>query len=68
MTAKMRTNPGYEVVGAVAEKFNCGGHPGSAGCKVEPGMYTYDEFKAELIKYTKEELDKLNDSNNLNKS
>jgi phosphoesterase RecJ-like protein len=68
MTAKMRTNPGYEVVGAVAEKFNCGGHPGSAGCKVEPGMYTYDEFKAELIKYTREELDKLEDSNNLNKT
>ncbi|HRV76108.1 MAG: DHH family phosphoesterase [Candidatus Nomurabacteria bacterium] len=68
MTAKIRTNPGYEVAGAVAEKFNCGGHPGSAGCKVEPGMYTYDEFKAELIKYTREELDKLNESDNLNKS
>lgn len=68
MTAKMRTNPGYEVVGAVAEKFNCGGHPGSAGCKVEPGMYTYDEFKAELIKYTKEELDKLESDKKLNKT
>lgn len=60
MTAKIRTNPGYEVAGSVAAKFGCGGHAGSAGCKVEPGMYTYDEFKNELIKYTREELDKLN--------
>lgn len=59
MTAKMRTNPGFEVVDKVAAKFNCGGHPGAAGCKVDPGMYTYDEFKSELIKYTKEELDKI---------
>jgi phosphoesterase RecJ-like protein len=62
MTAKIRTNPGYEVAGAVAEKFNCGGHPGSAGCKVEPGMYSYEEFKRELVKYAGEELDKLHES------
>lgn len=68
MTAKIRTNPGYEVAGAVAEKFNCGGHPGSAGCKVEPGMYTYDEFKAELMKCTREELDKLESNKNLNRT
>lgn len=59
MTAKMRTNPGFEVVDKVAAKFNCGGHPGAAGCKVDPGMYTYDEFKSELVKYTGEELDKV---------
>ncbi len=57
MTAKIRTNPGYEVAGAVAAKFDCGGHPGSAGCKVEPGMYSYEEFKNELVKCTREELD-----------
>jgi len=66
MTAKMRTNPGFEVVGAVAERFNCGGHPGSAGCKVEPGMYSYDEFKNELVKCTREELDNLSTTDNLN--
>lgn len=59
MTAKIRTNRGYEVAGAVAARFNCGGHAGSAGCKVEPGMYTYGEFKNELIKYTAECLDNL---------
>jgi phosphoesterase RecJ-like protein len=63
MTAKIRTNPGFEVAGAVAEKFNCGGHAGSAGCKVEPGMYTYDEFKNELVKCTREELDNLSTAN-----
>lgn len=68
MTAKMRTNPGYEVVGDVAAKFNCGGHPGSAGCKVEPGMYTYEEFKAELVKYTDECLGLLEESKKLNKT
>lgn len=68
MTAKIRTNPGFEVAGAVAEKFNCGGHPGSAGCKVEPGMYTYEEFKSELIKYTDECLGLLEKSKNLNKT
>lgn len=68
MTAKMRTNPGYEVVGDVAAKFNCGGHPGSAGCKVEPGMYTYEEFKSELVKYTGECLGLLEKSKNLNKT
>ncbi len=67
MTAKMRTNPGYEVVGDVAAKFNCGGHPGSAGCKVEPGMYTYEEFKSELVKYTRECLDSLEKSKKENK-
>ena len=59
MTAKIRTNPGFEVAGAIAEKFNCGGHPGSAGCKVDPGMYSYDEFKNELVKCTREELDRV---------
>lgn len=54
MTAKIRTNPGFEVAGAIAEKFNCGGHPGSAGCKVEPGMYIYEEFKRELVAATEE--------------
>ncbi len=63
MTAKIRTNPGFEVAGAVAEKFNCGGHAGSAGCKVEPGMYTYEEFKNELVKCTREELDNLSTAN-----
>ncbi|MDQ5914062.1 MAG: bifunctional oligoribonuclease and phosphatase NrnA [Patescibacteria group bacterium] len=68
MTAKMRTNPGYEVVGAVAAKFNCGGHPGSAGCKVEPGMYSYEEFKNELVKCTREELDNLSTTKELNET
>jgi phosphoesterase RecJ-like protein len=68
MTAKIRTNPGYEVAGAVAAKFNCGGHPGSAGCKVEPGMYSYEEFKSELVKATNECLEDLKKSNLNNKN
>ncbi len=64
MTAKIRTNPGFEVASAVAAKFNCGGHPGSAGCKVEPGMYSYEEFKRELVKATEECLGNLEESNN----
>ncbi len=67
MTAKIRTNPGFEVAGAVAAKFNCGGHPGSAGCKVEPGMYSYEEFKRELISATEECLESLEKSKNSSK-
>ena len=62
MTAKIRTNPGYEVADRIAAKFGCGGHPGSAGCKVEPGMYRYDEFKSELVKATEECLGSLEES------
>lgn len=58
-TAKIRTNPGFEVAGKVAARFGCGGHAGAAGCKVEPGLYTYEGFKRELIMYTEEELNKI---------
>lgn len=66
MTAKIRTNPGFEVADKIATKFNCGGHPGSAGCKVEPGLYSYPEFKKELLDATEECLDTLEESGNLN--
>lgn len=66
MTAKIRTNPGFEVAGAVAAKLNCGGHPGSAGCKVEPGMYSYEEFKRELVSATDECLGNLEESKKKN--
>ena len=58
-TAKLRANPGYEICDKLAQSFGCGGHAGAAGIKVEAGLYTYDEFKAEILRVTKKLLDDL---------
>jgi bifunctional oligoribonuclease and PAP phosphatase NrnA len=58
ITAKIRCNYGFGIADKLAEHFGGGGHSYAAGFKVQGGK-TYDEIKAETIKFAAELLDRL---------
>lgn len=58
VTAKVRCNYGVNIADKLAEHFGGGGHSYAAGFKIQDGR-KYEEIKQELITYTSELLNKL---------
>ncbi len=58
VTGKLRCNYSAPVADKLAEHFGGGGHPHSAGFKVEDGK-PFNEIKSECLRYATELLDKL---------
>ena len=56
VTAAIRANNGYPVAGKLAEHIGGGGHDYAAGFKVTDGR-SYDEVKAEVLRFTTNLLD-----------
>lgn len=60
VTAALRGNNGYPVCGQLAEHMGGGGHDYASGFKSTDGK-SYDEIKAECLRYATELLDKLHE-------
>jgi phosphoesterase RecJ-like protein len=58
VTGKLRCNYSAPIADKLAEHFNGGGHPHSAGFKVTDGR-PFNEIKSECLRYASELLDKL---------
>ncbi len=58
ITAKIRTNYGFNIANKLAEHFGGGGHVYASGFRVTDGR-SFDEVKAEAIEKAAELLDEL---------
>lgn len=56
ITGKLRCNYGVEIASKIAEKYDGGGHPGSAGFKTT--KWKYEDLKSDIIHRTTELLGK----------